>query len=206
LAWSDIDKEPFELVIIDHLLPDMTGVELADAIKTASERVEQQIILLTSFDRDVGQIAARALGRLTKPIRQSALWDCIAVNAQPVQAVTSAPKKPAADQPGKGSAPVLVVEDSPVNLEVAVAILEASICERSCCRLIAKSSRRSRNRARLRTLRGWSRQSAKTIAPSKPDFRAACHRSPDSRPPNGEGRNEILAKDVFLTDAGVAPA
>jgi CheY-like chemotaxis protein len=57
-----LHKEPFEVVIIDHLLPDMTGVELADAIKTASERVEQQIILLTSFDRDVGQIAARALG------------------------------------------------------------------------------------------------------------------------------------------------
>ena len=168
-----LHKEPFELVIIDHLLPDTTGVELADAIKTASERVEQQIILLTSFDRDVGQIAARALGRLTKPIRQSALWDCIAVNAQPVQAVTSAPKKPAADQPGKGSAPVLVVEDSPVNLEVAVAILEASICERSCCRRIARSWRRSRNRALLPTLHA-----------GQSDPRRLSHRrSPAFRPP-----------------------
>jgi DNA-binding response OmpR family regulator len=49
-----LHKEAFELVIIDHLLRDMTGVELAHAIKSASERVEQQIILLTSFDRDVG--------------------------------------------------------------------------------------------------------------------------------------------------------
>jgi CheY-like chemotaxis protein len=106
----------------------MTGIELANAIKTASEGIEQQIILLTSFDHDVGQVAEGAFRRLTKPIRQSALWECIAVRAQAVPAITPAPKTPAADQPGKGRAPVLVVEDSPVNLEVAVAILESMGC------------------------------------------------------------------------------
>ncbi len=128
LRTAAFHKEPFGLVIIDHSLPDMTGVELANAIKTASEGVEPQIILLTSFDQDLGQIAEGALRRLTKPIRQSALWDCIGVSAEPVPAITSVPKTPAADQPGKGRAPVLVVEDSPVNLEVAVAILESMGC------------------------------------------------------------------------------
>jgi two-component system, sensor histidine kinase and response regulator len=129
LRTATLLNEPFELVIIDdHSLPDMTGVELAHAIETTSEGVEQQIILLTSFDRDVGQNAGGALRRLTKPIRQSALWECIAVSAQPGSATTSAPKTQAADQPGKGRAPVLVVEDSPVNLEVAVAILESMGC------------------------------------------------------------------------------
>jgi len=37
------------------------------------------------------------------------------------------------------------------------------------------------NLVRLPTLRCWSRQSAKTIAPSKPDFQTAGHRSPDFR-------------------------
>ncbi len=128
LRTAALHKEPFELVIIDHSLPDMKGIELVHAIKTASEGIEQQIILLTSFDQDVGQIAEGALRRLTKPIRQSALWECIAVSAQAVPAFTTAPKMPAADQPGKGRAPVLVVEDSPVNLEVAVAILESMGC------------------------------------------------------------------------------
>ena len=123
-----LHNEPFELVIIDDSLPDMTGAELAQAIKAASDGIEQQIILLTSFDRDVGQVAEGALRRLTKPIRQSSLWECIAVRAQAVPAITSAPKTPAPDQPGKGRAPVLVVEDSPVNLEVAVAILESMGC------------------------------------------------------------------------------
>jgi two-component system sensor histidine kinase/response regulator len=128
LRTAALHKETFELAIIDHSLPDMTGVELANAIKTASEGIEQQIILLTSFDHDVGQVAEGALRRLTKPIRQSSLWECIAVRAQAVPAITSAPKTPAPDQPGKGRAPVLVVEDSPVNLEVAVAILESMGC------------------------------------------------------------------------------
>ena len=128
LRTAALHKEPFELVIIDHSLPDMTGVELAHAIETTSEQVKQQIILLTSFDQDVGQNAEGALRRLTKPIRQSALWECIAASAQPVPATTSAPKTQAADQPGIGRAPVLVVEDSPVNLEVAVAILESMGC------------------------------------------------------------------------------
>jgi signal transduction histidine kinase/DNA-binding response OmpR family regulator len=129
LRTATLLNEPFELVIIDdHSLPDMTGVELAHAIETTSEGVAQQIILLTSFDRDVGQSAQGALRRLTKPIRQSALWECIAVSAQPVSATISAPKTQAADQPGTGRAPVLVVEDSPVNLEVAVAILESMGC------------------------------------------------------------------------------
>ena len=96
--------------------------------RTASTKVEPQIILLTSFDQDLGQIAEGALRCLTKPISQSALWECIAVSAQPLLAITSAPKTPAADQPGKAEAPVLVVEDSPVNLEVAVAILESMGC------------------------------------------------------------------------------
>jgi two-component system, sensor histidine kinase and response regulator len=128
LRTAALYKEPFELVIIDDSLPDMKGIELAQAIKTASDGREQQIILLTSFDQDVGQIAEGSLRRLTKPIRQSALWECIAVSAETVPAITSERKTPAADQLGKGRKPVLVVEDSPVNLEVAVAILESMGC------------------------------------------------------------------------------
>ena len=128
LRTAALHKEPFELVIIDHSLPDMTGVELAHAIKTDSEGGEPQVILLTSFYQDVGQVANGVLRRLTKPIRQSALWECIGVSAEPVPAIVAAPKRPAPDQPGRGRAPVLIVEDSPVNLEVAVAILESMGC------------------------------------------------------------------------------
>jgi signal transduction histidine kinase/DNA-binding response OmpR family regulator len=129
LRTAAFHAEPFGLVIIDRSLPDMKGIELAQAIKTDSEGVEAQIILLTSFGQDLGEIKEGALRCLTKPIRQSALWECINVaDAETVQRITCAPKAPAADHPGKGRAPVLLVEDSPVNLEVGVAILESMGC------------------------------------------------------------------------------
>ena len=124
-----LHKEPFGLAIIDHSLPDTTGVELAHAIKTAPEGAELKIVLLTSIDQHVGENGEAVFRCLTKPIRQSALWVCIAaVTAETLPAVNSAPKTPLADRPGKGRAPVLLVEDSPVNLEVGVAILESMGC------------------------------------------------------------------------------
>jgi two-component system, sensor histidine kinase and response regulator len=123
-----LQGKPLGLAIIDHSLPDMTGIELAHAVKADSEGAELQIILLTSFD-EVGEIGDGLLKLLRKPIRQSALWECIAtVSAEMVPGVTSAPKTQLADKPGKGRAPVLLVEDSPVNLEVGVAILESMGC------------------------------------------------------------------------------
>jgi CheY-like chemotaxis protein len=55
------------------LLPDMAGVEWVRTIKNASEDLGPQIILLTSFDQDVGEIERSEIRLLTKPIRQSAL-------------------------------------------------------------------------------------------------------------------------------------
>jgi CheY-like chemotaxis protein len=57
------------------------------------------------------------------------LWGCIpAGHAEPAPAIAAALKAPVAGKPGEGCAPVLLVEDSPVNLEVAVAILESMGC------------------------------------------------------------------------------
>jgi signal transduction histidine kinase/DNA-binding response OmpR family regulator len=128
LRAAVLHEEPFGLVIVDRSLPDMTGMELAHAIKIAPEGVERQIILLTSFDQEIGEIEPIALRLLTKPIRQSALWECIAtVNGDTVPAVIPLPKTPPA-HPGEGRVAVLLVEDSPVNLEVGVAILQSMGC------------------------------------------------------------------------------
>ena len=91
--------------------------------------VEPQIILLTSFDQDVGQVAEGALRRLTKPIRQSALWECIAgVSVETVPSIARRQKRRRRISLVKAGRLYLLVEDSPVNLEVAVAILESMGC------------------------------------------------------------------------------
>src|SRR5262249_31933341 len=70
--------EPCGRPIFDHSLPDTTGAELAHTIKTASEGAELQILLLTPLDLNVGAIENGVLKLLTKPIRQSALRECLA--------------------------------------------------------------------------------------------------------------------------------
>src|SRR6266436_128974 len=116
-------------VIIDNLLPDMSGMELARTIKSASPQGDFLLILLTPFGREISELADSRFYWLTKPIRQSALWDGLASDATDV-----APETPGADEAaiprssGAKGTRVLLVEDSPVNLEVCVAILEGLGC------------------------------------------------------------------------------
>jgi CheY-like chemotaxis protein/HPt (histidine-containing phosphotransfer) domain-containing protein len=116
--------QPFGRAIIDNSLPDIQGLELARTIKSASATADFQVIMLTSLDQEIGE-SEGALRRLSKPIRQSALWDCLASEAVPTPRYPIAAPE-IADAAG---ARVLLVEDSPVNLEVGVAILESMGCK-----------------------------------------------------------------------------
>jgi len=117
---------PYGRVIIDNLLPDMSGIELARTIKSASRQSDFQLILLTPFGREIDESADSRFYWLTKPIRQSALWDGLAYDVADV-----APETSGADEAvilrssGTKGTRVLLVEDNLVNLEVCVAILES---------------------------------------------------------------------------------
>ena len=116
------------VLIIDDLLPDMPGAELARAVTSEAAAVEPRIILLASFAQNGAQLGNGAVRYLTKPIRQSGLWDCLgadrnAVGPELLAAVTCL----SSEKAGSG-ARVLLVEDSPVNMEVGVAILQSMGC------------------------------------------------------------------------------
>jgi hypothetical protein len=82
-------------------------------------------ILLTSFGREINELADSRFYWLTKPIRQSALWDGLASGAVDVAPETSGADEAAIPRSsGITGTRVLLVEDNPVNLEVCVAILE----------------------------------------------------------------------------------
>ncbi len=78
LRAAALSRDPFRLAIIDNSLPDMKVIELAQTIKSGPATADFQVIMLTSFNQDVGKIGEGMLRRLSKPIRQSALWDCLA--------------------------------------------------------------------------------------------------------------------------------
>jgi two-component system, sensor histidine kinase and response regulator len=127
--------EFYDLAILDLHMPGMDGIELAHTIKADSFIASTKLILLTSMGLRGEAEQARRVGfsaYLTKPVRQSKLYDAIAT------VVSSSPSPP--DTPlverrrGKDAASltrqrstrahVLVAEDNQVNQRVAVRMLE----------------------------------------------------------------------------------
>jgi CheY-like chemotaxis protein len=72
--------EPFQIAILDLMMPEMDGFELARAIKADSTISKIRLILLPSYGkRGDGKIAKEAgiAAYLQKPVRQSHLYDCL---------------------------------------------------------------------------------------------------------------------------------
>ena len=125
--------EPYELAILDFRMPGMGGLELARAIEANPTLAALRLVMLTSIgQRDEGQAALQAGidAYLTKPVRQSQLFDCLATvmgqalklgQPQPASWVTL---QPGTAVPPQGRPLVLVADDNPVNQKLAVRLLE----------------------------------------------------------------------------------
>jgi PAS domain S-box-containing protein len=125
---------PYDLAIVDAQLPDMDPVALTRAIKAQPGTGGLRLVVLTAVTRaeDVEvlqQVGVQAL--LTKPFRQSRLYDCLATvmggspeeQAALCRIVTHQVKAPTLSH-----GVVLLAEDNPVNQEVALGMLEALGC------------------------------------------------------------------------------
>jgi two-component system, sensor histidine kinase and response regulator len=119
---------PFDLVLMDWLMPGMGGVEAARHIKARAVDAPPKIILISAYDYpddEPGLISAR----LIKPVSPSTLMDTVVrvfsrLPAPPVQASA------AADGPDQALAGrrLLVVEDNEINQLVAREVLEDAGC------------------------------------------------------------------------------
>lgn len=140
LLCSDAaEGRPFDLAILDLMMPGMDGFELARRIKADPRLVATRLVMLTSYgQRGDGAIAREAgvLAFLTKPVRQSQLFDCL------TNVFTQPSLQPGKD-PGSLSKPaqlvtrhllqetrpmsnklILLAEDNIVNQKVAVRQLQ----------------------------------------------------------------------------------
>ena len=123
--------EPYDLAVLDLMMPGMDGLELAHAIKADPAVAGTRLVMLTSFGQREQSAAARAAGIaacLTKPVRQSQLFDCLATvmsQAPPAAGPPSPHTKPAPKETRMVSHKlILLAEDNVVNQKVAVRQLQ----------------------------------------------------------------------------------
>ncbi len=123
------EERPFELVLIDANMPGMSGFELVEQIKQAQELKDAVTIVLTSDGRTQclhGRQQQNIAACLTKPVKQSELFDAIVaslggVAAEPFESTPASADEAQIDLPPLR---ILLVEDSPVNQKLALALLQ----------------------------------------------------------------------------------
>jgi Amt family ammonium transporter len=125
-------ERPFRLAIIDMQMPEMDGLQLATAIKARPALRETVLVMLTSMAEPMSpeRLATHGLsGYLTKPVRQSRLFDAVldaAAAAQRPMALAELARWPSNTPNFKtpeSDRRILLAEDNEVNQLVAAAIL-----------------------------------------------------------------------------------
>jgi PAS domain S-box-containing protein len=112
--------DPYDVILVDFVMPQMDGFEFARRAQRAIDPTHTRLIMITAFDepeRGRAAIAAGFSAYLTKPVRQSELYDCI-VNASSTPEFAA----PQLMQPVEthGGRRILVAEDNAINREVAL--------------------------------------------------------------------------------------
>jgi CheY-like chemotaxis protein len=114
-------ERPYDVAIIDLRMPEIDGIQLAEKIRLDPILAPTRLVLVTAYDGPAqGQAAIRAgfSAYLTKPIRQSQLYDSItgALLGHVDELAPETPVEPVADRRGR----VLLAEDNAINRQVTL--------------------------------------------------------------------------------------
>jgi PAS domain S-box-containing protein len=122
------EGHPFRLVLLDAHMPAMDGFQVTTQVKHDPHLRGTTVILLTSAGHSEDMARAKSLGAaaaVTKPVKQSDLWDAI-ITALHVAARQKGRPSVAQRRSRTAQHPlrILLAEDNPVNQEVAVHLIE----------------------------------------------------------------------------------
>ena len=124
-----VSGEPIPLALLDAMMPEMDGFELAEQIKQHPELSGATIMMLSSAGQRGDAARCRELGiarYLTKPIKQSNLLDAILTVLHTSSAETQGPSQRSQQSVPTSSRRlrILLAEDNAVNQRLAVKLLE----------------------------------------------------------------------------------
>jgi two-component system, sensor histidine kinase and response regulator len=126
-------SEPFPITLVDGMMPEMDGFDLAEQIRREPEIAAVRLLLLTSAGQPDDTARCRDLAIsacLTKPVRQSELYDALTKEvilwnrSEVIRRQEPAAEVSRAIEPPAAPLRVLLAEDHPVNQKVAVRMLE----------------------------------------------------------------------------------
>jgi PAS domain S-box-containing protein len=127
LEESIAGKHPFDVVLLDAHMPAMDGFEVAKRIKQNRRLRGIKVIMLTSAGEPEDVAQCQALGidaYLTKPVKQSELFDAIISVLSPRKQMPSRASRPRKGSSTRRRLKLLLAEDNPVNQMLATRILE----------------------------------------------------------------------------------
>jgi len=139
MRTASAQNKAYDLVILDMHMPKMDGLDVAKKITADPMIAGVPMIMLSSVCHSEKSEVLRAAGilrYLTKPARQSELYDCIADVMQPdsetLSSETDRPTQTSASDFQQQGSSILLVEDNGVNREVARGMLENLGLQVSC--------------------------------------------------------------------------
>jgi two-component system, cell cycle sensor histidine kinase and response regulator CckA len=103
-----------DLLILDHVLPDMDGLQLLDEVRVKAGRPEVPAIVLTGMVSRLSELRARSVGSthvLPKPVEPSQLLEVVHAQLAPAEGRT-------------GGQRILVVDHEPLKLKLSAFRLE----------------------------------------------------------------------------------
>lgn len=122
---------PYDIVLLDFMMPVMDGMELARMIKADPAVASSKLLLLTSSGRQGDRELARKAGIdgfLTKPVRQAHLWGCLTSimgrSPDTTASLSLMESQATTETPTCHRLPILIAEDNPVNQKLAVRLVE----------------------------------------------------------------------------------